>query len=54
MAGSSNKNKPKIEHIINTGVNERGEIQKNQRIAIRKADNILNSPTNYSKPRKRN
>lgn len=48
---ASNKRKPKVEHIIKTGVNEKGEISKTQQQAIRTADSIFNSP---AKPTKKN
>lgn len=46
------KRKPKIEHIIKTGVNEKGEISKTQKQAIRTADSIFNPPSKPTKKKK--
>ena len=52
MAASSNKNKPKITYI-DFGYRENGKKIKEHRVAVKRAEYILNSPTNDSKPRKR-
>jgi len=41
----SNKKKPKIDHIIKTGVNEKGEFSKTQKLVLKTADSIFNSPS---------
>ncbi|MGC1133746.1 MAG: hypothetical protein WA941_13050 [Nitrososphaeraceae archaeon] len=44
MTNSSNKKKPKIDHIIKTGVNEKGEFSKTQKLVLKTADKVFNSP----------
>ncbi|MGH9986077.1 MAG: hypothetical protein ACRD8W_19215 [Nitrososphaeraceae archaeon] len=41
---SSKKRKHKVDHIVGTGVNEKGEFSKTQKLILKTADSIFNSP----------
>lgn len=55
---NKNTRKPKIDHIIKTGLNEKGEFSKTQKLILKTADSVFNTPskaipTFNNKPRKR-
>ena len=41
----ASKKRPKIDHIIKTGVNEKGEFNSTQKLVLKTADSIFNSPS---------
>lgn len=50
---NSNKKKPKIDHIIKTGVNEKGEFSKTQKLILKTADKVFNSPSRAAGTKKK-